>query len=100
MALYGVYKAVTQPQAQLLLWIVGFANEPRGNWPLESHGINLGLDRNIFYSSGFPSSFYQVKLEILFISTAKPTCLPSSLSSAQSSDITEEVGFYPVFWYE
>lgn len=80
--LYGVYKIAIRPQTWL--WIVGSANEPKGNWPLESHGINLGLGRNTFCSLQFPIHFYQIKPETLSTSTAKPTWLPSSLSSAQS----------------
>lgn len=57
MVLYGVYIVVIQLQAQLPWWMVGSASEPKGNWPLESHGINLGLGRNAFCSLGFPKPF-------------------------------------------
>lgn len=74
--LYGGYKVVIQPQAQTLLWMSTYTNEPKGNWPLESHGITLGLGRNAFCSLGFPRHFCWMKSETLSTSTAEPMWLP------------------------
>lgn len=77
MVLYGVYIVVIQLQARLPWWMVWSANQPKGNW----HWNPMAL---IWVWAGTPSAPWDSPSHFYQMSTAEPTWLPSSLSSAHS----------------